>query len=248
MKNKVIKAIILAGGYSRRIGLKVPKQLAKIDNRPLLAYTLDAFERCRLVDSIILVVHKKIVQQCHTLIKKYRFKKIEQLVVGGRTRQMSVFNALGRIRGCDYVVIHDGVRPFVHQKMILEIIEAAKKFNAATCAVNAIDTIVEAKKGLLRRMLCRNELWHIQTPQAFKFDLIYKAHQRAKARGVFNASDDTQLALRLKNKIRVIEGSFQNLKITTPFDLYLAKLLLRNREGLCRSYHLLYQFLMKSGM
>lgn len=229
MKNKtqVIKAIILAGGYSKRMNSKVPKQLAKIGNKPLLAYALDTFERCKAIDSIILVVHKKITHQCRNLIKRYNYKKIEQLVVGGRTRQKSVFNALRRIRDCDYVIIHDGARPFVTQKIISRVIKAVKDSGALTCAVKATDTIVEAKEGFIDCFLCRNTLWHIQTPQAFKFDLIFQAHREARAKKIFNSTDDTCLVLKLKHKIRIIEGGYVNLKITTPEDLGLAKLLLQ---------------------
>lgn len=225
-KDKIIKAIVLAGGYSKRIKLKVPKQLVKIDNKPLLAYTLDVFERCKAIDSIILVLHKKIVHQCRNLIKKYGYKKVEQLCLGGRTRQQSVFNALRKIKDCDYVIIHDGVRPFVTQKIISRAIKAVKRFNAVTCAVEATDTIVEAKKDFIGATLRRNKLWHIQTPQAFKFEAILHVHQRARLGKVFDSTDDAQLVFKLNKRVKIIKGSCQNLKITTPFDLYLAKLLL----------------------
>lgn len=230
MKNKaqVIKAIILAGGYSRRMNLKVPKQLVKINKKPLLAYTLDRFERCNAIAGITLVAHRKYILQCRNLIKKYSYKKIEQLVIGGRTRQKSVFNALRKIRDCDYVLIHDGVRPFVTQKIISRIIKAVKNFGAVTYAVKATDTIVEAEKGFIDHFLCRNRLWHIQTPQAFKFDLIFQAQREAKLKRILNSTDDARLVLKLKkNKIRIIKGSRKNIKITRPFDLYLAKLLLQ---------------------
>ena len=230
MKNKVIKALILAGGYSKRIKSRIPKQLAKINNKPLLAYTLDVFEDCKSIDSIILVVHKRHILPCRNLVKKYRYKKVEQFCLGGKTRQQSVFNALKKIRDCDYVVIHDGVRPFVTQRIISRVIKAAKLFDAATCAVRATDTMVEAKGGYIGSVLCRDKLWRIQTPQAFKFDLIFKAHQKAKAKKIFDASDDTQLAISLGEKVAIVEGSYQNLKITTPFDFNSAKLLLNKRR------------------
>ena len=223
MKNKVIKALILAGGYSKRINLKTPKQLVKIDNKPLLAYTLGVFERCKSIDSIILVVHKRYILPCRNLVKKYRYKKVEQLCLGGKTRQQSVFNALKKVSDCDYVVIHDGVRPFVTQRIISRVINAAKLFGAATCAVQATDTTVEAKKGSITSVFCRNKLWRIQTPQAFKFELIFKAHQKAKAKKIFDASDDTQLLLGLKKKVKLVGGSYRNIKVTTMADLLLIK-------------------------
>lgn len=224
MKRKIVKAIILAGGYSKRMKLKVPKQLVKIDNKPLLAYTLDIFEKCKSVDSIVLVVNKKFIRQCRNLIKKYGYKKIEKLCLGGKTRQASVFNALRKMRDCDYVIIHDGVRPFVTERIISRVAKAVKRFNALTCAVKEVDTVVEAKKGCIDSVLCRNKVWHIQTPQAFKFALILKAHQKARACAkIFDASDDAQLLLALKKKVKLIKGSYKNIKITTKSDLVLAK-------------------------
>lgn len=231
MKNKVVKAIVLAGGYSKRMGLKIPKQLVKIGNKPILAHTLDVFQRCKRVDSIILVAHKRIIRQCRNLIKRYGYKKVEQLCPGGATRQESVFNALRKIKDCDYVIIHDGVRPFVSQKTILGVIRAVRRFGAVTCAVKATDTIVEAKKSSITSVFCRNKLWHIQTPQAFKFNLILAAHKKASASAkILNTSDDAQLILKFSNKVKIIKGSYQNLKITTPFDLDLAKTLLQSRR------------------
>ncbi len=222
-KKKVIKAIILAGGYSTRMNLRIPKQMAKIDNKAIVAYTLDVFERCKAIDNIILVVHKKIVRQSRNLIKKYGYKKIEQLCLGGSSRQQSVFNALKMIRNCDYVIIHDGVRPFVTEDNILKIIRSVKMLGAVTCAVKAIDTIVEAKENFIGRTLCRDVLWHIQTPQGFRFDLLFKAHQKAKAEGIKNVSDDAQLLLGLKKEVKLIEGSYKNIKVTTMSDLFLIK-------------------------
>lgn len=220
-KTKGIKAIILSAGYSRRMDLRLPKQLLKIDDKPLLGYTLDAFERCPQIDGIILVVQRKFARQYKSLIKSFGYKKIEQLVIGGVTRQQSVFNALTTMPPCDYVMIHDGVRPFVSRKIILAVIKAVRQVAAVTSGVQAIDTIVEQSQGLISSVLCRDRLWHVQTPQAFKFDLILQAHHKARAQGLFDASDDAQLLLKLKKKVRLITGSYENRKITTKADLSL---------------------------
>lgn len=223
MGRKKIKAIILAAGYSQRIKLKAPKQLVKIGSKPLLAYTLDAFERCRPISGIILTVRKKYLGQCRAIVKQYGYQKVEQLVIGGRTRQQSVFNALSQINDCDYVIIHDGARPFVEPRLILETVKAVKKFAAASCAVLATDTIVQEAKGYIGAWLKRNQLWQIQTPQAFKFSLILKAHQAARIRGIRDASDDAQLLQTLNKKVKLIPGSYKNIKITTLADLLLAR-------------------------
>ena len=230
MKNKIVKAIILAGGYSKRIDSRVPKQLLKIEKKSILAYTLDVFEKYKQIDSIILVANRKYIPQFRNLIKKHRYKKIEQVCLGGRTRQQSVFNALKKTKNCDYVIIHDGVRPFVTRRIISRAIKAAKEFGAAACAVKAVDTIVAADKGYIDSLLCRNKLWHIQTPQAFKFDLILHAHLNARSKKIFDSTDDAQLAMKFGKKVIIVQGSYQNLKISSPFDLYLARLLLQNRR------------------
>ncbi|UCB57493.1 MAG: 2-C-methyl-D-erythritol 4-phosphate cytidylyltransferase [Candidatus Omnitrophota bacterium] len=224
--SKKVKAIILAGGYSRRMNSKIPKQLIKIKGRPILSYSLDVFERCRAIDGIILVAHKNIMRQCHNLIKKYNYKKIKQVVRGGKDRQQSVFNALEEIKDCDYVIIHDGVRPFVNEEIISRVIKAAFLFGAASAAIRTIDTIVETKGNFIDAFLCRDRLMNIQTPQAARFDLLIQAHRKAKKEGINNATDDAQLLFRLKRKVKLAEGSRRNIKITKPFDLCLARALL----------------------
>ncbi|MBN3037809.1 MAG: 2-C-methyl-D-erythritol 4-phosphate cytidylyltransferase [Candidatus Omnitrophica bacterium] len=225
----MIKAIVLAGGYSTRIKLKTPKQLVSISGRPLLAHTLDVFERCKQIQKIILVANKKYINQSKALIKQRGYKKVEQVCKGGRTRQQSVFNALKKTRDCDYVLIHDGVRPFISREDIQEVLKAAKKFGAATCAVKAVDTIVEKKGAYMGKILPRRVLWRIQTPQAFKFDLIYKAHQSVRAKGFYGLSDDAQLIIKIGKKVKMVQGDYMNFKITTYADLELAKLMLKNK-------------------
>lgn len=209
---------------------KVLKQLAKIDDKPVLAYTLDVFERCKSIDKIILVSHRKIERPCRNLIKRYGYQKIEQICPGGTTRQRSVFNALRKIKDCDYIIIHDGVRPFLTREIISKVLAAASVYGAASVAVKAQDTIVETKTNLFTKTLDRNKLWQIQTPQAFKLDLLIQAHQRARKHKIFASTDDAQLILKYKHKVKIVEGSYKNIKITTPFDLYLARLMLQKKQ------------------
>lgn len=230
MKNKVTKAIILGAGFSKRMKLKVPKQLARIDNKPVLAYALDVFERCKSIDGIILVCHRRIERPCRNLIKRYGYKKIEQICSGGATRQRSVFSALRKIKHCDYIVIHDGVRPFVTGEIILKVLAAASIYGAATTAVRVQDTVVETKGDYIAKTLDRNKLWQIQTPQAFKFGLLIQAHQRARRNKIFASTDDAQLVHKYENnKVKIVQSSYKNIKITTPFDLYLARLILQKK-------------------
>ncbi|MFH1245630.1 MAG: 2-C-methyl-D-erythritol 4-phosphate cytidylyltransferase [Candidatus Omnitrophota bacterium] len=228
-RKKIVRAIVLAGGYSRRMKMDVPKQVLNIAGRPLLAYTLDVFEQTKEIDSIILVSHKKIISRCQSLIAEYGFKKVEQICPGGRTRQESVFNALKEIKPCTYVLVHDGVRPLLTEKIILDIIKAVKRFKAASCAIKATDTIVEAKSGMLNAVLSRDKLWQIQTPQAFRFDLLLRAHNQARERKIKDASDDAQLMLALRRKVKLVTASPGNIKVTTPADLSLLKGLMQAR-------------------
>jgi len=219
IKRTKIKAIVLAGGTSKRMKLPRPKQMIRVKGKPLLAYTLDVFEHCQLIDAIVVVAHRKIGAECRELIKRYRYQKIEQVCLGGVTRQQSVLRGLNEIQDCSYVVIHDGVRPLVSVTMIKAVLAAAQRFGAATCAVSAIDTIIQSQAGFIGSSLTRSRLWHVQTPQAFKYDLIYQAHQKAKSANITNASDDAQLVLRLKKKVRIVRGGYSNIKVTTPEDL-----------------------------
>ncbi|MFC1699018.1 2-C-methyl-D-erythritol 4-phosphate cytidylyltransferase [Candidatus Omnitrophota bacterium] len=230
MKKKRVKALVLAAGYSQRIKSKVPKQLIKINRKPLLAYTLKVFERCSAIDSVILVTQPGLLDQCQRLVNRYRLAKVEQICLGGATRQQSVFNALSAIEDCDYLLIHDGVRPLVNQEIILRVVKELRRFNAVSCAVRAVDTIVEAKGAFLTKSLRRNQLWQIQTPQAFKLDWLIQAHRQARKEKIFNASDDAQLVLRYRGKVRLTEGSYLNLKVTHPLDLKLVKLLIKYQK------------------
>lgn len=226
---KTIRAIVLAGGYSRRMKLDVPKQMLDIAGRPMLAYTLEVFEKTRAIDGIILVSHKKILAQCRDLLARYGLSKVEQICPGGRTRQESVFNALREIKQCDYALVHDGARPLVTEEIILDVLKAARRFQSATCAVKATDTIVESEDGMIKAALDRDKLWQIQTPQAFRFDLLLRAHKRARERGIKDAGDDAQLVLALKQRVKLVAAVPGNIKVTTPADLSLLKGLMQAR-------------------
>lgn len=226
-----IKAIIVAGGYSRRLKSSVPKQLLKVNQKALVAHSLDVFEKCKAIKSIILVGQGKYLPHFKRLIKQYGYRKIECVCLGGATRQESVFSGLKQIQGCDYVIIHDGVRPFVTEKIILDVLNDAVTFGASAAAVRAKDTIVKARGNFINKTLLRDRLWHLQTPQGFKFKLIYQAHKHAKAIGISSASDDAQLLLKIKKKVKLTQGCYSNIKITTAFDLFLAQNMMKGRAG-----------------
>ena len=216
-------AIVLAGGYSRRMSGAMPKQLIKISNQPLLVHTLHVFERCSKIKEVVVVANKKYLNPITALVHNCGYKKIAQICPGGNTRQQSVYNGLAHMVTCEYVLIHDGVRPCINQKIIVDVIKAALKHGAATSAVRATDTIIASDMGYINKALSRDKLWRIQTPQAFLFDLIIRAHQLARRKHISDATDDTQLVIRLGQKVKIVEGSYRNIKVTTKEDLLLAK-------------------------
>lgn len=219
-------AIILAGGFGLRFDKDIPKQFIKINDKPLLFYTLKVFESCNQIDKILVVVPEQFKIKTLDLIKKYGLKKIMNIIKGGQTRQESSYSALKYLEDKDatIVVIHDAVRPFVSEEIINSSIIVAKEYGAADVIVKITDTIVKARKGFITRIPDRKYLYHGQTPQTFKYSLIWKAHKKAKKDMYINASDDAQLILRLGYKVKTIKGSYQNIKITHKTDLLFGKI------------------------
>jgi len=226
-------AIILAGGAGKRMGAATNKQFLLIDNKPIIVHTLQLFEDCRSVDDIYLVVNKKdlpLIQE--QILETYRFKKLMKLVIGGRLRQDSVRNGLEAIENpCDIVIIHDGARPLISPSFIEKSISLMEVFDAVIPALPVQDTIkVVSKEGFVVKTLERDALWHIQTPQTFKYELIMKAYRNGMAKKLYGY-DDATFVEHLGKKIKVIEGSPYNIKITTPEDLVIARGILSQFKG-----------------
>ncbi len=226
-------AIILAGGAGKRMGASTNKQFLLLDKKPIIVHTLQTFDECRSVDSIYLVVNQKdlpVIQE--EILEAYRFNKLTKIVVGGRLRQDSVRNGLEAIEGpCDIVVIHDGARPFVPPAFIEKGIYLMEMFDAIIPALPVKDTIkVISKEGFVVKTLERDSLWHVQTPQTFKYELITKAYREGASKKVFGYDDATFIEM-MGKKVKVIEGSPYNIKITTPEDLAIAKGMLSELKG-----------------
>jgi len=218
----MLSAIILAAGSGVRLRTKLAKPLVKIGNRPAIVYSLAAFNKHPGIDEIILVVNAKNQAQIAGVIKKYHFKKLNLFVIGGKRRQDSVYNGLRKIgKKSNWVLIHDSARPFISSKFIAKVILAAKKTGAAILAVPVKATIKSVKAGLVvDKTVDRSNLWEIQTPQVFKKDLIIKAYKRYSKD---NVTDDATLVERLGKKVKVVWGSYDNIKITTKEDLLIAQ-------------------------
>jgi len=226
-------AIILAGGAGKRMGAATNKQFLLIDKKPIIAHTLQVFEDCRSVDGIYLVVnHKDLPLIQEEVLEIYRFNKLMKLVIGGRLRQDSVRNGLEAIeQPCDIVVIHDGARPLISPSFVEKCISLMEVFDAVIPALPVQDTVkVVSKEGFVSKTLERDSLWHIQTPQVFKSALIMKAYRDGMAKK-FYGYDDATFVEHLGKKIKVIEGSPYNIKITTPEDLIIARGILSQLKG-----------------
>jgi 2-C-methyl-D-erythritol 4-phosphate cytidylyltransferase len=226
-------AIILAGGTGKRMGTSTNKQFLLLDNKPIIVRTLQTFEGCRQVDGIYLVVnHKDLALVQEEILEPYKFHKIVKLVIGGRLRQDSVKNGLEAIESpCDIVIIHDGARPFVSPAFIEKGISLMEMFDAIVPALPVKDTIkVVSKEGFVSKTLERDSLWAVQTPQTFKYETILQAYREGMSKKLYGYDDATFLE-HMGGKVKIIEGSPYNVKITTPEDLNIARGMLSQLKG-----------------
>jgi 2-C-methyl-D-erythritol 4-phosphate cytidylyltransferase len=221
-----VEALIVSAGKGHRFIEGKKKQFHLLAEKPILAHTLDKFEACPLIHSILLVVGEEDMDYClEEIIEKYQYKKISQIVPGGKRRQDSVKNGIEFLsKDTEIVVIHDGVRPFVTKEMIEDSIRSAIRFGAVVLAMPVKETIKMAQPdGTVLKTLDRESLWQIQTPQAFRVNVIKEAYHKATEDG-FVGTDDASLVERLGVKVHILPGSYTNIKITTPEDLILANL------------------------
>ena len=225
----MITALIVAAGQGKRMGGARRKQYMEIGGRPVLQWTLKAFDGCREIDDIVLAVPEAEIEFCrHTIVAEAGLYHGVTVVAGGMSRQDSVYNGLKAIgNGEDAIVlIHDGVRPFVSGRLIAACISGAKRWRACIPAVEVTDTIkLIDDSGIIRGTLPRDTLRSIQTPQAFDLQLIQTAHQMALEKG-WQATDDASLVERLGYDVHAIAGDVHNIKITTPDDLNRAEWIL----------------------
>ncbi len=225
-------AIIPAGGAGKRLGLEVAKQYLLLDSSPMLVHTLRVFQMTEMVSAVVLVVPKEDEASVQKqIVEKYGLTKVISIVAGGRERQDSVRNGLQAVPGtCDVVIVHDGVRPFVTPDMVRRVVAAAAEYGAASIGVPAKDTIKETTvENIVTTTLPRQNLWQTQTPQAFRYDVLCRAYAEAQ-RDHFYGTDDASLVERTGVKVRMVNGSHENIKITTPEDLLMAEALMVNKR------------------
>ena len=222
----MISAIVLAGGRGKRMNYHKSKQFIEIKGKPVLVYTLEKFIYNKSIDEVILVLPEDEVDYCKKeVLQKYSLK-VDRIVIGGKERQDSVFNALEAMEKADIVLIHDGARPFISEKIIEEGIKYAHRYGAAAPGVTPKDTIkVKNEDNISVDTPDRNMLVAVQTPQCFKYDEIYQCHRKIKEENAI-VTDDTSVVERYGHKVYLYEGDYTNIKITTPEDLILAERLI----------------------
>lgn len=224
-------ALIVAAGKGTRMGAQGGKQFLPLAGKPVLAYTLAAFQQAASIDVIIVVTAEENFDRCLSVIKTHNIAKADRVVIGGAERQDSVHNGLKAALEFENVrvaVVHDGARPLVEPHLIDTAIARLVDCEGVVVGIPAKDTIKLVEDSYVIETLNRSKTWQVQTPQAFLFEPLLRAHEKAKAAG-FLGTDDSMLMERNGSKIKVILGSEENIKITTPIDLVLAEAILRNR-------------------
>lgn len=227
----ITAAIITAAGQGMRMGMPVAKQFLPILGKPLIWHTIRVFEKTPAIDDIILVLPPETLD----LSREYfgnepDFKKIRQVISGGTFRQDSVRNGLNAVaERAQIVLVHDGVRPLVDEELIVRIIECAKENGAAIAAIPATNTLKRVSgKGRILETVPRDHLWCAQTPQAFRIELLRRAFAAIEGTP-FQGTDEASLVERLGDPVHVVPGARTNIKVTTPFDLRLIEILLKER-------------------
>ena len=223
-------AVVLAAGSGKRMGTAVHKQYLLIKDRPVIYYTLQAFEDSE-VDEVILVTGADEVDYCRKeIVEAYRFKKVRDVVAGGKERYDSVYEGLKALSGCDYVLIHDGARPLISRTLINANINCVQETKACITAVPAKDTIkVADDNDYVADTPDRSRLWQIQTPQSFSYALVLEAYRKREEAMDGTMTDDAMVVEKYTSyPIRLLKGDYRNIKITTPEDLVIAEAFLDN--------------------
>ena len=232
MKKQKYAAIVLAAGSGKRMKSQVHKQYLIIQDRPVLYYSLKEFEDSA-VDEIVLVVGKGEEEFCRReIVDRYGISKVKAIVEGGKERYHSVFEGLKQTSDADYVLIHDGARPFVNQDIIRRCMQEVQKYQACVVGMPVKDTIkIADEEGYAKQTPDRKNVWMIQTPQTFSYALIYEAYEEMLKTEDTAITDDAMVLERIKGKkSKLIEGSYRNIKITTPEDLLIANVYLQHPE------------------
>lgn len=224
-----VAAIVPAAGLGKRFGPGTNKPFRLLLDKPLIVWTLEALQNIDEIEEIIPVLKESDMELGVKVFESHNLTKITRIAPGGRERQDSVYHGLKLIDGkADIVLIHDGCRPLIDREIVLEAINNIKGFDGAIVAVPVKDTIKEAENSIVKQTIKREALWQVQTPQVFRYSSIMKAYDKAMAEG-FYSTDDSALIEKLGGRVRIIMGSYDNIKVTTPEDIPIAEILLKKR-------------------
>jgi 2-C-methyl-D-erythritol 4-phosphate cytidylyltransferase len=221
-----IIAIIPAGGEGKRFDESLPKQYHQINGKEILIYTLEIFQSCSLIDDIIVSAQKNYFNFIKELAEKYNITKLNKIVKGGKERQDSVYNALAEAEASDddLIAVHDAARPLLSDKLLSKSLISAKKSDSILVAIKARDTLVRAHK-FIDSYVDRNNIYYVQTPQIYRYKILMEAMKLAKKKN-FLGTDESMLVTRAGYKVKILEGSPLNIKITQLNDLEILKRIL----------------------
>lgn len=222
-------AIVLAAGRGSRMNSSISKQYIELGGFPLIYYALQAFERSR-VDDVVLVAGQDEIDYCHRhIVEKYSLCKVRQIVSGGSERYLSVYQGLRAAGSPDVVLIHDGARPFVTDRIIEQTIESAVRYGSGIAAVPAKDTIkIADDQQYAVQTPLRDHVWMMQTPQTFLYTDIRAAYEKVIAEKIQNVTDDAMvMEVAFGRSVKLVKGSYRNIKVTTPEDLEIADLFVK---------------------
>lgn len=230
MQKEKCTAIVLAAGQGKRMGTKVQKQYLEMAGKPVLYYSLHAFEKSAVIDEIILVVGENQLEYCKDeIVSKYGINKVKKIVQGGAERYHSVWNGLQEVEDDGYVFIHDGARPFVDEEILNRAYNDVEKCKACVVGMPVKDTIKLAdSEGYVNETPERSLVWMIQTPQVFDVALVKKAYALLMEQDSIQVTDDAMVVEQmLGHKVKLTLGSYENIKITTPEDLDIAEIFVK---------------------
>lgn len=228
-------AVVLSGGKGSRMNSNIHKQYLLLQGKPVITYALEAFEKSP-VDEIVLVTGAGEEEYCRKMIvEEYHLKKVVKIVSGGKERYHSVYAGLKAAEGSDYVLIHDGARPFVTDEIIRRAMEEVQKSRACVVGMPVKDTIkIVDSDAHVTDTPERKNVWMVQTPQVFEYPLIRKAYEGLLQQEHITATDDAMAVEQMSHiPIKMLEGSYANIKITTPEDMVIAEALLQADANNC---------------
>ena len=223
-------AIVLAAGKSERLNdINVPKQLYLLNNVPLFMYSVLTFNNLEDIDEVYVVTNEECYERINQYLNLYHLEKVKGIILGGATRQESVFNALKKledngVKDDDIILIHDAARPLMDKFIIIDNIAGVKMYNAVTTAIKVKDTIIKGE-DTLDGFVDRNELYQAQTPQSFRFRIIKDAHDNALKKNLMNMTDDSALVKENGQPVHIVKGTTANFKVTTIDDLKLLEMI-----------------------